>query len=623
MLPVISQVALSSVLGLSVLAGALEARVEAAAVVPGDTVVGLSAADLLLYERGVVALAGVPYAEGLVPSDYVWIERTLGSLSLREKVAQLVVPYIDGGRPSSDAAAWRRARRLVEEDRVGGFIVGVGPWRETASWLNELQRLSSVPLLMTADLEWGPGTRLRGATVLPINMAIAAAGAPDLAYEAGRITGLEGRAAGLHMAYAPVADVNVNPLNPVINTRAYGSDVSVVADRVAAFVAGVHSAGMLAVAKHFPGHGDTEVDSHLALPVLLMDRERLDAVELPPFRSAIDAGAAGVMMAHVAVPAIDPGMDLRPATLSPGITKGLLRGELGFRGLVVTDAMNMDGVTGQGTTSELAVAAVLAGADIVLQPANAGEAIDGVVSAVERGVVPLARVEQSVRMVLAAKAAAGLHAGAQVNLHALAGRLSQPEHTAWAGQVTEQSMTLVRADRRSLPLEVEGRTVLVLVYGDRAGHRWGADFEAVLSDRGARVQMVRLSRRSAARELAEARRRAAGADVTIVTSYSRALPWRGGLGLPENVAGLMRELAASGAPVVSFGDPYLLRQIPDARNYLLAWSEVEASQRAAARALLGEIRVAGRLPIDLPPYYTVGHGLMLSTGPLGAPAPVH
>lgn len=566
---------------------------------------------------------GVPLAGDLSPADWLWIEESLGAMTLREKVAQLVVPYIDGGRPAAGSAAHRRARRLVMEEKVGGFIVGVGASRETVRWLNELQGWSRVPLLMTADLEWGPGTRLRGATLLPINMAIGAAGSPELAYQAGRITGLEGRAAGLHLAYAPVADVNVNPLNPVINTRAYGSDPELVSARVTAFIEGAHSAGLLTVAKHFPGHGDTETDSHLALAVLGADRARLDAVELAPFRAAVAAGVAGVMTAHMAVPALDPLAGLWPATLSAPILTGLLRGELGFGGLVVTDALHMDGVKWAGGSDEVAVAALLAGADVLLMPTDVALAIDGVVAAVGRGVLPEWRIEASVRRVLAAKARAGLRAGAAVELASLEAALGRAEHVEWAELVAERSITLVRGEPGGLPLAVWGRVVLALLYDDRPNHRWGAQFEEALIGAGATLVTMRLSRQSSAAELERARRLASTSDVTLFASFSRALPWKGGLGIPEPVAALANELAAAGAPVLSFGDPYLLRQIPAARTYLLAWSEAATSQRAAARALLGQAPITGRLPIDLPPAYTVGHGLMLpalpAVGTLRAP----
>jgi beta-N-acetylhexosaminidase len=569
----------------------------------------IMADDRLRYERGFRALEGVPFAAGLTVAEYVWVERSLESMTLREKVAQLVVPYIEGGRPANGSAAWRRARRLVTEEKVGGFIVGVGAGQETASWLNELQRAAAVPLLMTADLEWGPGTRLRGATTLPINMAIAAAGSPELAYSAGRITALEARAAGLHVAFAPVADVNVNPLNPVINTRAYGSSVPVVSERVVAFIEGARSAGLLTVAKHFPGHGDTETDSHLALPVLVVDRARLDDVELAPFRAAIAAGVGGVMTAHMAVPALDPFGMLRPATLSPPVLTELLRRELGFRGLVVTDALHMDGVKGQGRAGEVAVAAVLAGADILLIPPDAAEVIDAVTAAVRAGLVTEDQIEQSARRVLAAKAAAGLMGGAQVNLSRLGARMGPAEHVAWAEAVAERSITLVRDQDGLLPLAVDGRSVVLVAYDDRAGHRRGGTLEQVLTENGARVQVVRLSRQSPPADIERARRLARGSDVALFASFARALPWKGALGLPDEVAALARHLAAAGAPVLSFGDPYLLRQMPEAGTYLLAWSEVDASQRAAARALLGSIAITGRLPIDLPPHYGVGHGI--------------
>jgi beta-N-acetylhexosaminidase len=544
-------------------------------------------------------------------ADVAWVEGALSSLTLREKVAQLVVPYIDGGRPAPGSAAWRRARRLVMEEKVGGFIVGVGGSYETATWLNELQAVAAVPLLMSADLEWGPGTRLRGATVLPINMAIAAAGSPDLAFGAGRITGLEARAAGLHLAYAPVADVNVNPLNPVINTRAYGSDAELVSARVVAFIEGARSAGLMTVAKHFPGHGDTDTDSHLAVPVLTADRLRLNAVELAPFRAAIEAGVVGVMTAHMAVPVLDPDGRLRPATLSAPILTELLRGELGFTGLVVTDALHMDGVTGFGRPGEVAVAAVQAGADLLLMPPNAGEVIDAVVRAVRTGQIPAERIEQSVRRVLLAKGAIGLHEGAQVELASLREQLGRTQHVSWAEAVAERSITLVRAEPGRVPLEVADRTVVAVIYDDRAGHRWGTAFEEELAGAGAVVRTVRLSRRSSPADREQARRLAAAADAAVFASFSRALPWKGGLGLPEEVAAVARDLAMRGAPILSFGDPYLLREVPEAGTYMLAWSETEASQRAAARALMGRTPITGRLPIDLPPHYSIGHGLLV------------
>ncbi|MDX1674182.1 MAG: glycoside hydrolase family 3 protein [Longimicrobiales bacterium] len=556
-----------------------------------------------------------PHWTALDGRERMWVVGTLAGLSLEEKVAQLVVPYLDGGEPRAGSARWERARRLVREHRVGGFIVGVGSSYGTASWLNQLQSWSDVPLLISADLEWGPGTRLRGATVLPMNMALSASGPASVAREAGRITALESRAAGIHMAFAPVADVNVNPENPVINTRSYGSDPVQVSDRVVAFIEGARSAGLLTVVKHFPGHGDTETDSHLEMPVLGVDRWRLEDVELRPFRAAIRAGVDGVMTAHLAVPALDPGSGLRPATLSPPILTDLLRDQLGFGGLVITDALHMDGVKERGDPGTVAVEAVLAGADILLIPPDEATAIEAVVDAVRRGEIDEDRLDRSVRRVLAAKAVAGLDGGRAVNLGQLLGQVGRGDHEAWGRQVAERSITLVRGEPGVLPVEVRDRSVLAVIYDDRRRHDSGARFESALAEHGARVMSVRLSRRSEQARLDRVREVAGEADVVVFASFSRATPWKGTLGLPEPIAALAADLAADGAPVLSFGDPYLLGQMPSVATYLLAWSRADVSQDAAVRALVGEIPITGRLPIDLPPGYGVGHGVTVPALP--------
>ncbi len=559
--------------------------------------------------------SAVALRDRLGPEDWLWIERMAASLTLEEKVGQLVVSYIEGGRPEPGGARWKRAVRLVELEKVGGLIVGVGSGHETAAWLNELQERSSLPLLVTADLEWGPGTRLRGATVLPINMAVAAAGSADLAFEAGRITALEARAAGVHMAFAPVADVNVNPENPVINTRSYGSDPGGVSERVVAFIEGARSAGLMTVVKHFPGHGDTETDSHLELPVLDVDRFRLDDVELRPFRAAIAGGVEGVMTGHLALPLLDPTPRPRPATLSPPILTDLLRQEMGFEGLIVTDALHMDGVKDSGRTGVVAVAAILARADILLIPPDEAEAIAAVVEAVRRGELSEARIDRSVRRVLMAKAAAGLSRERRTNLGVILAQVGRSDHGEWARRVAERSITVPRAEPRSLPLNLPGRAVLVVIYDDARSHSAGRVLERALADRGARVQTIRLSRGSGEVAIERVRRAAAEAEVAVFASFSRAVPWKGALGLPDAVVALATELALNGAPVISFGDPYLIRQLPAAATYMLAWDRAEVSQEAAVRALAGEIPIAGRLPIDLPGGFGVGEGVVVPTLP--------
>jgi beta-N-acetylhexosaminidase len=540
-----------------------------------------------------------------------WVEATLAGLDLRQRVAQMVVAWIDGGQPAEGTAEHERGLTLVQDRQVGGLIVGKGDARATAAWLNRLQSLSAVPLLVTADLEWGPGTRLVGATTIPVNMALAATGDLRYVYEAGRITALEARAAGIHMAFAPVADVNVNPRNPVINTRSYGADPSIVAAHVSAFVAGARDAGLLTVAKHFPGHGDTEVDSHLALPIVTASRARLDEVELVPFRAAVQAGVDGIMTAHLSVPALDPTTG-RPATLSPEILTDLLRDDLRFDGLVVTDALIMDGVRRRGENGLVAIEAIEAGADILLMPPSAGEAIDAIVVAIEEGRISEARIDASVRRILRAKLAAGLDRGALTDTAAFARMLDDGAHDAWADEVAARSLTLVRVAYGALPLAPlpngTPMPITVVAYDESDESRRGTTFADMMRERGHEVGLVRIARNSTVRELEEIADTISG--VVVFLSFSNAAPWRGGLGLPAQVAPFADSLAQRGALVFVFGDPYLLGQIPHAETYLLAWAEDPVMERAAARALAGEVRVSGMLPISLEGY-DLGSGLTL------------
>ncbi|HEX6589422.1 MAG TPA: glycoside hydrolase family 3 N-terminal domain-containing protein [Longimicrobiales bacterium] len=545
------------------------------------------------------------------PAADAWVESTLAELDLRDRVAQMVVAWIEGGHPAEGSAEYNRALTLVRDRHVGGLIVGKGDALGTAAWLNQLQAHAIVPLLVTADLEWGPGTRLLGATTVPVNMALAATGDLRYVYEAGRITALEARAAGIHMAFAPVADVNVNPRNPVINTRSYGADPNIVAAHVSAFVAGARDAGILTVAKHFPGHGDTEVDSHLAMPVLTASRSRLDEVELVPFRAAVGSGVDGIMTAHLSVPALDPFAG-RPATLSHAILTDLLRNDLGFEGLVVTDALTMDGIRRPGQNGVVAVDAVLAGADILLMPPSAGDAIDAVVAAVEDGRIPRERIDASVRRILYAKLAAGLDDGAQTDTVAFARMIDSGAHSAWAEDVAARSLTLVRLAGGALPLGAlpDGRPtpITVVAYDESAQSSRGTTFVEAVRARGHDVRFIRVARNSTAAQLRRAEEQATG--IVVFLSFSNAAPWRGRLGLPERVAPFANRLAGRGALIFNFGDPYILSQVPDAETYLLAWAEDQVMERAAARALVGEVRVSGMLPISLEGY-ELGTGVTL------------
>ena len=365
-------------------------------------------------------------APQLDPPAARWVTATLEGMTLDQKVGQLIMPSFRSTYLSSDSDVYDELVSRVHEQHVGGFLLfggrepapdvllGAGYARSVpgqplaaASIANRLQAISALPLLNSADFETGVGFRIGGATTFPRAMAFGAAGDDRLAFEAGRITALEARALGIHVNFAPVADVNNNPRNPVINTRSFGEDPAMVARLAAAYVRGLTDGGMIATLKHFPGHGDTDVDSHLGLPLIAHPRARLDRVELPPFRAGIAAGAAAVMTSHIELPGLEP-EPARPATFSRRIVTDLLREELGFDGLIYTDSMRMRGVTDLVSASEAAVRAVAAGHDVVVHSPDDAAVFDGLKQAVERGEITVARLDASVRRILEAKARLGL-----------------------------------------------------------------------------------------------------------------------------------------------------------------------------------------------------------------------
>lgn len=561
-------------------------------------------------------------ASELSPAGERWVEQTLASLSLREKAGQLIMPWVSGAYTAIDSPEFDRLREWVEEDEVGGLILSVGMPHSYAAKLNALQSLADVPLLITSDMENGPGMRLGGiysfphllpqggGTVFPPLMAFGAAGSEELAYELGRITGTEARAVGVHMTFGPVLDVNSNPANPIINTRSFGEDPDLVARLGTAYIRGAREAGLMTVGKHFPGHGDAATDSHIDLPTIPRTRAQLDSTELPPFRAAIEEGIGGIMTAHIAVTGV-LGPDAPPATLSPYFLRELLREEMGFDELIFTDAMTMGGVAKRYGATEPLLLALEAGADVLLMPRDVGEAINTVVAAVESGRISEARIDASVRRILEAKARAGLPQGAQVDLTAVDRFVGLRVHTEVAREVAERSLTLVRDERGLIPFGPDARRVLVVTYAEIDDPLAGRIFEQQLEQAGAEVEAVRVDNRTTPAEWEELRARADGVDRVVASMYEAPRESRGTIGVEGGIAAFVEELSAAGAPIVavSFGNPYLLSGFPSVPAYLLAWSGAEVSQRAAARALMGEIPITGTLPISLPPYHEIGEGV--------------
>jgi len=546
------------------------------------------------------------------------------TLTLRAKAAQLVMPWIPGEYWAGDAAAMTAALQQVDQG-VGGFVVGIGasPY-DIAEKLNTLQRAARVPLLVAADFESGPGARIREAPAFPGNMALGATDRELDAYEVGRVIATEARAVGIQFDFAPVADVNNNPANPIINVRSFGENPQRVAALAGAYIRGLREHGMLSAAKHFPGHGDTGTDSHLALPVITATRERLDSVELVPFREAIRDGTDAVMTAHIAL-AAPGGEPSPPATLSPFIVDTLLRQQLGFQGLVVTDALNMGAIVSRYGASQAAVLALEAGADILLMPADPAGAIDAIVDAVSRGEVSEARLDSSVARVLAAKARAGLFLSRLVDINRIAAVVGDSADLALAQDISQRSLVLVKDSLGLVPLPAARRRhVLVVSYGNEAFRDVGGTFTTAIRSAVDTLRTFRLWPASGPASLDSVRAEAAAASEVVFLAASQPTAWRpDAVDIPAPVAALVDALATGGAPLVavSLGSPYVLAEIPHVPAFVAAWSDTELVERALARALLGMEPVTGRLPVTLPPY-PAGTGLVRSagTGP-GAAAP--
>jgi len=500
--------------------------------------------------------------------------------------------------------------RQVAELKVGTLVVFDSEVGTLPRLLNELQGTADLPLLVAADMERGLAFRVRrGVVPLPFAMAIGATRSEDAARFAGEVAAREGRALGIHWAFAPVADVNNNPANPVINIRSFGEDPELVARLVAAFVRGARSGGLLTTAKHFPGHGDTAIDSHLQVPRVEADRAHLTAVELLPFRRAVEAGVDWVMMGHIAAPALDPSGT--PATLSPPIAD-VLRGELGFTGLLVTDAMEMAGVA-PAWTGEAAVRAVQAGADLILLPPEPEVAVQSLLRAVAEGQLTEARIDDSVRRILETKERLGLHKARRVDADAAVKSLDRPEDVARALDIARASITVVRNEGGVLPLHAEAplRLLHLVLSSDLRNPLLQGIPEDELEARRIPAETVSLGPEVTAETAAALVARAHEFTHILASCFVRVAGSKGTADMSESHARLLEALVKAGRPlvVVSFGSPYLLRQFPDVPVYVAAYGGAESSQHAAVAALFGEYAVAGKLPVTVPGLYAYGHGL--------------
>ena len=575
-----------------------------------------------------------------------WAEKTLREMSVEEKVGQLFMIWAKVQFLNEADPGWIELRANVQKYHLGllgmtvpedePFLEKSEPF-EAADLLNRLQKASKLPLIFAADLERGVAMRLNGATAFPHAMAIGATGKPENAESAGRITALEARAVGVQWNFFPVADVNSNPANPIINTRAFGSDPEQVGDFVAAYIKGAHEGAMLATAKHFPGHGDTATDSHLGVAQVTGDRARLEAVELPPFRRAIEAGVDAVMVAHVTAPALESSRN-RVATTSKAVVTGLLKQEMGFKGIVVTDALDMAALTRlyANNVGRAAVETFEAGNDVLIIPADLDASYRAMVKAVQSGEISGERLDESVRKILELKASLGLHKGRLVDPGQLPALVGKPENLARGQRIAEEAITLVRDDGHQLPLkrlgtpraglpyqsvtEAQNRFVVLVLSDDvRAQAGMGLSEEILLRVPDARI--IYVDSQSAAGMMPAVASAVEAADHVIAAVYvvpTAGKTVRSGAGVENTVsmdepsARLLKSILDRGASrttVLAMGNPYLIGDFPEIQSYLCAFSDEAVSEKAAVKALFGEIPITGHLPVAIPGIANRGDGI--------------
>ena len=569
-----------------------------------------------------------------------WANDELRKMSLEEKIGQLISVGVNATFLNQDSDAYRALKRQIEVNKVGGIILFRGPVYESVILVNRMQQLARYPLLVSADLEAGTGMRFEDTVNFPWNMAVAATGNPDYARRQGEATAREARALGVHQIFAPVVDVNNNAANPVINVRSYGEDPADVARFAAAFTEGAQAAGAIATAKHFPGHGDTAVDSHRGLPEINIDRNRLKTIEFVPFQASVNAGVGAVMVGHIALPQIDATVvkplppnqrsvptdtdedgeivaaeGTMPATLSP-VMGAILRNDLKFSGMIVTDALSMSGLTIYFTQEEAAVRALEAGADMLLKPTDVDASFRGVLNAVKSGRITEQRVEESARKILAAKYDVGLLDQRITPVDTIDRLVSSKDVRDLALEIAEHAVTLVRDEEKLVPLNIKPESKifnLAVTNGD--DRAWIARaFASRLRTGGLKMETIVLDERSTDKEIQKAIEKAQAADVVVASLYGRV---RSGqklsVGIPDTGARALSAAIAAKKPIVgiSFGNPYLLQSFPGLRTYIVAYGDMPSLQQAVARALLGEIDVVGKLPISLPGLYPRGTGIQV------------
>jgi len=545
--------------------------------------------------------------------DALQVQEILNSMTLEEKVAQMFCGFLDGYFINEGQSALEAKISLVEDFKIGGFMLYRGTPYSQRQIIEKLQEHARIPLLFSQDLEWGAGMRIEHTTRFPSMMALGATRDPDLVYAMARAIAEEVKAMGIQQSYAPVADINNNPGNPIVNVRSFGETPELVTSMVTAYVRGLQDGGVMATAKHFPGHGDTQVDSHKGLPILNFDEKRLFSLELKPFQALIEQGVDSIMMGHLSLPSLIDEKGV-PASLSPEIVTGLLRNKLGFKGLIVTDAMQMSGVTECCGVREASVRAVKAGNDVLLMSPDPRSGRAAILDAVREGELDPAQIDTAVRHILTAKIKAGLFNSTQKDnaFDQIFKDVATPENLALASRIARKSVTLLQNDNRLIPILKDPGKVVCVTLSDTDAPNVSRPFLRALERRVSnQLQTFLVDLRTQKSEYKDILSAVKHADLVLIPCYFKVRAWSGKIGLSPESGEFLNHLIKKSerSMVLTFGNPYILEGISHPQAFLTCYSSEPATQDVMVQAIFGESDIGGKLPVTLPGSHSFGEGM--------------
>lgn len=543
----------------------------------------------------------ISYLQSLTTPNQ-WVDSVFNKLSKRQKIAQMffVRAHTNLGKAYEDSVGL-----VIKKEKLGGVVFFQGGPGRQAILTNKYQSYSKVPLLITSDGEWGLGMRLDSTISYPYQMALGAVQNTELIYKMGLEVAKDYKRLGMHMNLAPDVDVNNNPKNPVINFRSFGENKYNVATKASAYLKGMQDGGLLVSIKHFPGHGDTDVDSHYDLPQLKFSKERLDSLEIYPFRELIREGAAGVMIAHMNIPALDATPNM-PSTLSKPIVTGILKGELGFKGLIISDAMGMKGVVKYFTDGEADVMGIIAGNDILELSENSGRAIKLVRKAIRQDRISMERIDESVKKILAAKYWAGLNLKDTINEHNVLAEVTRPESIQLRQELADASMTMLRGKDYIKTLSPENRTVIISI-----GTPGVTLFQQELGVYYKNSVFYTLDKNANANAIAKVMKDISTFDQVIIGIHDTRTRPGNGMVLTEDLKMFVKDMAGKNAVFALFANPYNLSALPGLENskgLVVAYQKEDFMQQAAAAVFKNKLITTGRLPVTVNTFFKYGDG---------------